>query len=768
MKRNINIVKYALRRYCIMQELKPDAILYRCDINDSSSFFDGKFPQCEKIYEEIKKSIEINKEGYNLFIIDDFSNEKLKGITSYVEKLYNDKQKPCDICYVIYDDEKSPKPLFLSGGMGKLFKESVKKIIESYTECSLDFYNNENEPIKMAIIDDLEDTRNEIVGSFIEKAHKNGYEVKSTDAGFAFVALSDIETDNSNKTQIISMLKKDANDMLSCLKEKEIESIELLRKILIKYLETEMINLKKNIYEQFEVEKQALNYFKYIFDNIETKLSDNYSISFEQDENGINQILSLYRVNVLVDNEKSDAPPVIYEDDPTVSKLIGTIEYLNHNGSYDTDSMLIQAGSLLKANGGCLIMRTGSLLTNAGTWNALKKVLVTKKVAYDFNRNYLEILSLGYINPEPVYVNTKVILIGSINEYNALYNYDDEFKNIFKLKAEYNPVIDINKTSINFLRGYVNKLCQNNKEKIITDGAICEIARALSKKAENKNKIYMDDTLIEKIVMLSEENAEEEGKNTIESNDIIRAAYDEEIMEQEICESFKDGRILLNVDEKCIGQVNGLSVLDGGYFRFGRVFKITCSCICGSGDIIDIQKESSLSGRIHNKSINILKGYINNFIGIYERLPVDFHICFEQIYGRVEGDSASVAEAISMISALSKIPVKQNIAVTGSVNQFGEIQPIGGVNDKIEGFYKICESLSGVKNKGVLIPYLNKDDLVLKPNVEDAIEKGEFHIYVMNTMQDAIETMMGRNNQRGSEINRIAKREIKKYIKKEN
>ena len=224
--------------------------------------------------------------------------------------------------------------------------------------------------------------------------------------------------------------------------------------------------------------------------------------------------------------------------------------------------------------------------------------------------------------------------------------------------------------------------------------------------------------------------------------------------------------MLIDVKDTRVGQVNGLSVIDTGYFNFGKPIKITCCCYKGEGNIVDVQKDSNLSGSIHSKSINILKGYISTINGGFTKLPVDFHLSFEQIYGKIDGDSASVAEIICMLSSLSKIPIKQSIAVTGSINQFGDVQPIGGVNEKIEGFFGVCKAVDTIKGKGVLIPLSNSDDLVLNEEVEKEITKGNFHIYTMTSIEDAIEVLMGDENTSFQTVMIAINKELKKYSSK--
>lgn len=491
-----------------------------------------------------------------------------------------------------------------------------------------------------------------------------------------------------------------------------------------------------------------------------------YSLNYDEDEEKINEIISKYAVNIIVDNSENKTPQVIYEEDPSINNLLGNIEYENHNNVYTTDVSLIKAGSMLNANGGCLIIRANSLFTNSNAYYYLKKSLISGKVNLDYNRGYLELLSLSSLKPEPININEKVILIGDYETYDVLYNYDEDFKKIFKVRAEYEPVVDINEGTKKALISNIYNLCEINKLKKPTSSAIKEIAKYLSRKAENRNKLFLDDIEINKLLMLSNNRVANEQKETIDAEDLQEVAYSQENIQREILDNYREKKILVKVNGTAVGQINALSVIDTGYFRFGKPIRITCSCYKGDGNIIDVQKESNLSGNIHSKSINILKGYINKFATAYSRLPVDFHLSFEQLYGKIDGDSASVAEIISILSSLSKIPVKQNIAVTGSINQFGEVQPIGGVNEKIEGFFNICKTIDCTVNKGVLIPYSNKDDIVLNHEVEAEIEKGNFHIYTMDTVEDAVEVLMGDGHINASEVFDHISKEVKKYSSK--
>ena len=301
---------------------------------------------------------------------------------------------------------------------------------------------------------------------------------------------------------------------------------------------------------------------------------------------------------------------------------------------------------------------------------------------------------------------------------------------------------------------YINK---------VSDDAIKEIIKYLSRVAECRGKICIEDKNIDRLLILANNIVELDGREIISDKDIRDVAYEKSLIEDEILEMYEDSKIILTLSGEKVGAINGLAVLSSGYFTFGKPMRLTCVACKGEGKILDIQKESNMSGSIHEKSINILSGLLSNLIIPYEKLPVDFHLSFEQTYGQIDGDSASVAEILCILSSLSKVGIKQNIAVTGSINQFGEVQAIGGVNEKIEGFYKVCKLLDDTKDKGVLIPITNSEDLVLNKEVEEAIEKGEFHIYTMENLQDAIEVMMLDNKTSYKDLFKIIEKEVEKY-----
>lgn len=760
-------------------ELKPEEIVYDFNIKNVEP---DKESRGNKEYEDIRKKIkmalDIEREGYNIYIVDDFSKSKIKDIANYIYENVSPKQLE-DICYVVYDSVKKPRVLFLRAGFGNKLADMIKKIKELYYKITFEFYNGSYEK-KEEIIEYMDSKKNGIVAKMMDDAKEKGFTIKPTRDGFVFIPVkSDGKAFSEEEYELLSpekkqeildnvkVLKASSNKVIDELKDMESVQVEKIKLIMDDYYKKNTANIKKEYYDIFFENKEALSYLDNVCSSIEENIRDIYSIDYDEDEKKIKDIILKYSVNVMVDNGGRDKVPVIYEDDPSIINLLGNIEYQNKDGNYVTDISLIKAGSMLRANGGCLILRINNLLANPNAYYYLKKSLINGKVNIDYKRGYMEILSLDGLKPEPVKFREKVILVGDYNIFNLIYNYDPDFKKIFRIKAERRYVLNIDDDVRRLFIEKIVKICKQKNLKPVTDEGIREIAKFSSRKAEDRNKLYIDDYELEKVITISNNNACGNKSGYIETRDIENAIYREELIKEQMQEGYKQKQIFIDTEGKKVGQVNGLSILDAGYFSFGRPVRITCSCVKGTGEIFDVQRESSLSGKIHTKAVNTIKGYINNLIGGYSKLPVDFHMSFEQIYGTVDGDSASIAEIAAIISSLSKMGIKQNIAVTGSVNQFGEVQPVGGINQKIEGFFDICRIVDDSTGRGVIIPESNKTSLALKNEVEDEIKEGRFHIYSVKTVDDAMEVLMGDAGIDFGYIIDQARKECRKYIAKQ-
>ncbi|GAA0108364.1 MULTISPECIES: AAA family ATPase [Clostridium] len=762
-----------MRKELTSQEVKFNFKFKESDLKGSVT----KIPEIDSEYEKIGRALNINKEGYNLYLIDSFSKEKLKKLQGYIEEQYKYLEPPKDICYVSLEDDKKPEVLFVSNGNGKKLKDAVEEIRNNYIEIVEEFYNASSEDEKDELIEEIQSKRNDYISELMEMAKKEDFEVKVTNKGFAFIPLisgkviSEREYDNleKNKKEAIvakaSILKKKAEAVLGKLKEIETKSIKKLKEIYSDFLANEMEGYKDEVLLEFIDDDAAYEYLEKLFISMEKEIISCYTMDIEEDEEQLYQVINKYDIHLLVDNSLRSTPPVIYEEDPNLNNLMGFIEYENHNGVYTTDISLINSGTLLKANGGCLIVRVSSLANNSYSYYHLKKALITNKITYDISKSYVEVISISGLKPQPIPIDVKVILIGDQETYDTLYSLDEDFRKLFPLRAEFNPIVETNDNVTAYINKSIKDKVKRNNLMPITEDGVNEIIKYLSRTANSKTKINIDTTEIEKLMILANDNAKKRNSLMIESKDIVDIAYVKERIENEYDKLYKENKILISIIGKKVGVINALAVLDTGYHSFGKPMRITCVSHKGSGRIVDIHKESRLSGKIHEKSINILKGLLNNIINPYEEIPVDFYLSFEQIYGLVDGDSASVAEIICILSSLSKRPIKQTIAVTGSINQLGEVQAIGGVNEKIEGFYRVCDFLDTVKNKGVLIPSSNKDELILIPEIEKSIENGDFHIYTMDNLDDAIETLILEEGESLEDFYTSLQSELKKYKK---
>ena len=737
------------------KELTPSEIMFKLDVTDTDVDKSTKgIKEFYDAYKKVERAINIDKEGYNLYLIDTFSKDKLKELTAFIEKKYKDLEAPRDICYVTLEEVNKPEAIFVANGKGKKLKETVDEIKNCYLEAVDDFYGDSSNDEKDYLVEDIQNKRNSYISELTKMAKEEGFEVKATSKGFAFIPLSGDEAmtekeyddlEDENKNVIVAKagtLKKKAESILEELKDIEVKSIKKLKKIYSKFLSTQMEDEKDDALLEFITDDDSYEYLERLFTCIEEDLVDCYTMSIEDDENEIYEVLNKYDVRVIVDNTNNSSPPVIFEEDPNLNNLIGLIEYENHNGMYTTNISLINAGSILRANEGCLILRLSSLAVNTLSYYYLKKILLSNMVSFDTNKSYLEFININGLKPQPIPVKFKVILIGDYETYDLLYNSDEDFKKLFPLRAEFSSIVKVNNDSVIELKNIIENKIRKNELFNLNNEAMNEMLKYLCRKSNSRNRILAEEDAIDKLLVLANNSAKEKKRMIITEEDVLDIAYEEELIENEMMSMYEENKILIDINGRKIGAINALAVLDSGYCTFGKPMRITCVACKGSGRIIDIQKESNLSGKIHEKSISILRGLLTNLLNPYENIPVDFHLSFEQTYGMVEGDSASVAEIICVLSALSKKGINQSIAVTGSINQFGDVQPIGGVNEKIEGFFKVCDMLDTIEGKGVLIPEGNKDEIILKTEVEKAVEEGKFHIYTMKNLNDAIEVLL--------------------------
>jgi lon-related putative ATP-dependent protease len=454
-----------------------------------------------------------------------------------------------------------------------------------------------------------------------------------------------------------------------------------------------------------------------------------------------------YEVNVVVDNSEVKGAPVVVELNPTYQNLFGMMEKEAQFGVLTTDFTLIRAGSVHKANGGYLVLRVEALLQNPLSWDSLKRALTSGKATVEEPAERLGFISIKSLKPEPIPLNVKVILVGNPLLYQLLHIYDTDFIELFKVKADFDTSMDRSEENMRQYASFVCTFCRKEKLKHLDASAVAKVIEYSSRLVEDQGKLSTRFAEIADIVREANFYAVEEKVDNISASHVRKAieekVYRSNLIQDKIQEMIKRNFLLIDTEGEAAGQVNGLSVIGLGDIAFGRPSRVTASIGMGREGIIDIEREAKLGGPIHTKGVMILGGYLTEKYARDKPLSISAHLVFEQSYEGVEGDSASSTELYALLSALSGIPIKQSIAVTGSVNQKGEIQAIGGVNEKIEGFYEVCNAKGFTDKQGVMIPESNVQNLMLKEEVVDAVKAGKFHIYSAKTIDEGIEILTG-------------------------
>jgi lon-related putative ATP-dependent protease len=458
--------------------------------------------------------------------------------------------------------------------------------------------------------------------------------------------------------------------------------------------------------------------------------------------------LSRYEVNLLVNNADTKSAPVIVETNPTYSNLFGRLEYEMRNGLLTTHFTNIKCGSLHWANGGYLIISAHDLFKHPDAWEALKRAIKSEEIFVQpaAMMNNGQVLAKT-LNPEPIPLHLKIILTGSVGLYYALFEQDEEFQSLFKVRADFDSTMPRDEAAELAYANFIANRCHQEKLHHFDPTAVAKVVEFGSRLAEDKRKLSTLFGMVADLVREASYWAEVNGRSQVTASDVQEALTERteraNRLEEDMFEQFLDGTIFIATQESVIGQVNGLSVLDTGDYSFGLPGRITARTFMGDDGIIHIERETEMAGPIHEKGVLTLNGYLGGTYAQHQPLSLTASLTFEQNYGGIDGDSASSTELYALLSSLSEIPIKQSLAVTGSVNQRGEIQPIGGVNEKIEGFFRLCEARGLTGEQGVLIPDSNVDNLMLHERVVTAVSEGKFHIWPVKTLDEGIELLMG-------------------------
>jgi len=707
-------------------------------------------------------------QGYNIFISGLVGTGKITYAKAAVTKVAAQEPVPGDWCYVNnFKNSSQPIALLLPPGRGQSFCKDMEELIEDIkTEVGKIFSSDDYEQSKNAIIKVFQERRSVLINSFNDKAEENGIMPQWSTTGFIGVPMADgkaippeefQQLDKEEKDKIekkIVTVHEKAMEVVRRMQELEREMREEIRKLDGKVGLFAAGSLIEEVKEKYQENAGVVEYLEAIKQDAVKNINDFKASNADDDQsnpfaflkkNNQDTLRDKYKVNLLVDNRDLKGAPIIVESNPTYYNLVGRVEYETRMGMMSTDFTMIKAGALHKANGGYLILNARDMLTNLGAWEVLKRILKTQKLFVENLSEQYGLTAMASLKPKPVPIDVKVILIGNPYLYYLMYNYDEEFGKLFKIHADFDTQMESNTDNIQKMAGFISSTVESKALKHFDRSAVAKMVEYSCRLAGSQKKLTTRFSEVVKILCEADIWATMDNSKIVTAQHvkqaIIEKNYRSNKYEEHLQEMFVDGKLMIDTDGRKVGQVNGLAVMAVGEYMFGKPSRITANTYMGKGGIVNIERETKMSGTSHSKGVLILSGYIGQKYAQKLPLVLTASITFEQLYGGVDGDSASSTELYALLSSLSGVPIKQYIAMTGSVNQKGEIQPIGGVTEKIEGFFNVCKIKGLTGEQGVMIPHQNVNELALNDEVIEAVGQGKFHIYPVETIDQGIEIL---------------------------
>ncbi|MFN3406532.1 MAG: AAA family ATPase [Caldimicrobium sp.] len=720
------------------------------------------FPHQERLEKAFNLALKVNDEGYNVYVCGPRGIGRTRYTIKRIQEIASSFPQPPDICYVNnFEDSARPKCLVLPVGFGKKLEEGIEAVLDFLKkETFKAFEGKEYEEEIARLTREVDAEKEKVLNALTEEAKKYNLMVLFSPQGIKLMPLFKIEAPISEEElfkdpRIREEYQKNINafepvfrEYLRKLRELDNSYGEILFKLKEKIAE----QLVNKAFQQLEEIFVNLDEVKEYFQTLKKEMVKNIHLFIEWEkargnimvQSSINKALNMFRVNLLIDNSGTQGAPAVYERVPTLKGLFGQINYRAEMGILYADHLSLTPGSLHKANGGFLVIDLWEILKNPYIWVLLKRVLLHKKLY--LMGGMIEEIPVPHVglSPEPIPFHTKVFLIGDPYLYYLLSLYDEEFKELFKIKAEFDPILPLDEITLNSLPKIIKKIVEEEKLKDLTSSALNEVLKYTIREAGHRKKVKL---ILEDLKNVLKEAHIFATNEMITREDVKKALrekiYRVNLIEEKILDYIKEHKILISVEGSRIGQINGLSVISLGDYSFGKPSRITASVYPGSKGVINIEREIEMSGPIHSKGVLTLSSYIFNKYSSDFPLQLSCTLTFEQAYEFVEGDSASCAELLAILSAIAQIPIRQDLALTGSIDQFGNLQPVGGIKEKIEGFYKVCKILKFTGKQGVVIPKQNYDNLTLDDEILDAIKEGKFSIYYGETVDDVIEIFTG-------------------------
>ncbi len=762
-------------------EVPAEKLAWRCDLSFLPYTCTAEMTPLEdfigqdRAIRAIEFGLGVNKPGFNIFVAGLTGTGKtsiikafLKKVTSTRTAAESDAPTPEDWCYVYnFIDPDRPAALRIRRGWGKALKSDMEQFVQGFQrEAKKMFESDEFAHQRQEMIEQLQKRQQQMMEALMEEANRGGFALRMTPGGIVLVptrdgkpmqeadylALSAAEKNRLEETR--AELEQKVEDTLREGKKLEREIGEKLEEA-----ETRAADYLVRI-PLAELKEKYRDYAKVVayLDGVRDHILKNLARFKAEPAPGAmlpggmqfgeaGDPFLPYRVNVFVDNSDSQGPPIIVETNPTYHNVFGVIEKKPIVGGYITDFTLIKAGSISRANGGYLVLYDRDVLANAGVWEALQRVIKNRELRIEEPSAFFGFVPPQGLRPEPIPTDTKIIMIGDPALYRTLASVDPDFRETFKVKADLNFEVDRTQENITAFACFISDYCSREGLRHLDSEAVARVIEQSARQTEDQHKLStrfsdMVDLLIESNYWAEKDNAELIAGKHVERA-IVEKNFRLNLIEKRLQELIAEGTILVDVDGAAVGQVNGLAVYQMGDFSFGKPSRITAKTFMGRGGIVNIERESKMSGRSHDKGVLILGGYLGGKYAQQAPLSLSSTVCFEQSYDGVDGDSASSTELYAILSSLAEIPIRQGIAVTGSVNQHGEVQAIGGVNQKIEGHYDVCRLKGLTGEQGVMIPRANQRHLMLRSDVVEAVKAGKFHIYAVGTIEEGIEVLTG-------------------------
>ena len=755
----------------IRQPLSPDRLYRPCDVE---RFTFATTAELDDLTEGIGQmraieaahfGIGMRHAGYNLYVMGQPGSGKRTLIRQLLDQRVETEAKPADWCYVHnFGQPHKPRAIQLPAGMGARFHADMQQLVAELQATIPAVFEGEEYRRRLGQIDEEYGERQ--TQAFVEvgdEAGKQGITLLRTPNGFSFAPAKGDEVmspDDYDKLppdektrfeQAIASLQEHLEKVIRQVHQWRRERIERVRKLneeVVMFAVGHLIDDLRGSYADYPVVCGYLNAVQQnVIESIDEFRHPKEALSGLAALTGQAPDFNRFRVNLLVGRDGSKGAPVIYEEHPTYQNLIGRVEHVSQLGALVTSFMLIKPGALHQANGGYLLLDAFKLLSQPFSWEGLKRALSTHEIRIESLGQMYSLVSTVSLEPEPIPLDAKVILIGNRLLYYLLTQYDPEFGELFKVTADFEDEVERSADNDLLYARLVGTLARRDKLRPFDRGAVARVIEHSARRAEDAEKLSTHMESLADLVREADYWAGQDAREVVARGDVERAIAAQirraDRLRERSHEAILRGILHIDTDGERVGQVNGLSVFQLGDFSFAQPSRITANTRLGEGELLDIQREVKLGGSIHSKGVLILSSFLASRYAAEQPLSLSASLVFEQTYGQVEGDSASVAELCALLSSLANVPIRQSLAVTGSVDQFGRVQAIGAVNEKIEGYFDICSQRGLTGQQGVLIPASNMAHLMLRRDVVDAATAGRFHVYAVETVDEALELLTG-------------------------